>query len=81
MPNIYLKVAIGKNRHFKNFDFLSLKNLLSDQFLESSTQIKKAQKTEKVVKKVKIEFCELRISSKSSCTSGDFFRSIFTFTI
>ena len=39
------------------------------------------QKTEKGVKEVKGKFCELRISSKSSCNSGDFFRSIFTFAI
>ena len=39
------------------------------------------QKTEKVVKEVKRNFCELRILSKSSCNSGDFLRSILTFTI
>ena len=39
------------------------------------------KKTEKVVKEVKRKFCELRISSKSSCNKGDFFRSIFSFTI
>ena len=38
------------------------------------------KKTEQFLKEVKRKFCELRISSKSNCNSGDFFRSIFTFT-
>ena len=33
MSNIYLKVTIEKNWRSQNFDFLSLKNLSSSQFL------------------------------------------------
>ena len=36
MSNIYLKVAIEKNWHSENFDFLSLKNSSPVQFLRSS---------------------------------------------
>ena len=32
ISNIYLKVAIDKNWHSQNFDFLSLKNLSPGQF-------------------------------------------------
>ena len=36
MSNVYLKVTIKKNWPFQNFDFLSLKNLSSGQFLGDS---------------------------------------------
>ena len=36
MSNIYLNVTIEKNWRSQNFDFLSLKNLSSGQFLGSS---------------------------------------------
>ena len=36
MPNIYLKVTIGKNWRSENFDFLNLENLSPGQFLGSS---------------------------------------------
>ena len=32
MPNIYLKVTIGKNWRSENFDFRSLENLSPGQF-------------------------------------------------
>ena len=32
MPNIYLKVAIKKNRSSQNIDFVGLKNLCPGQF-------------------------------------------------
>ena len=37
IPNIYLKVPIAKNWHFRSFDFVSLKNWSQDQFLGSPT--------------------------------------------
>ena len=36
MSNIYLELVIEKNRFSQNFDFLSLKNLSPNQFLERS---------------------------------------------
>ena len=36
MSNIYLELIIEKNRFTQNFDFLSLKNLFPNQFLERS---------------------------------------------
>ena len=37
MTNIYLKVTIEKNWCFQNFDFISLKNLSTGQFLGAPT--------------------------------------------
>ena len=36
IPSIYLKITAEKNWRSQNFDFLIFKNLLLDQFLESS---------------------------------------------
>ena len=48
MPNIYLKVTIGKNRLSQKFDFLSVKNLSTSQFLWSPNSNKPFVATSKI---------------------------------
>ena len=48
MPNIYLKVTIGKNRLSQKFDFLSVKNLSTSQFLWSPNSNKSFVATSKI---------------------------------